>query len=113
MAVSLNELDDIMRKNRKWRDFGGGIKENNRLATVMKIVYAIALEPFKITSLNNPLQTKAYNYTYYLLNWSHPEAEKMFAQCRDHKREGWSGFYYSEMLRRDKQSQIIGWDGDI
>ena len=139
MSISLNDLSGILEAEKNWKDMGG-VKENTRAATIMKIVYALAKEPltkegihrtvhihkgkdilpkalqlaknnniifehkpgFKVTSLDSPLKTKAYGYTYYLLNWSHPSTENYFGVCRDHKPQGWSGYYYSERLKMEE-----------
>lgn len=141
MAITLDELGDILRNEKQWRDIGG-VKENTRAATIMKIVYALVKEPLtkegihratgvhkgavltaalevairknlvfehkpsiRYRSVDDPLKTKAYGYTYYLLNWSHSDAENFFAVYRDHRgyeQGDWSGYYYSEHLRHEE-----------
>lgn len=134
VTVSLDELSEILEKQQKWRDIGG-LKENTRAATIMKIIFALAKEPStkegihratgihknvvlptalhvairrnliferkpkaKYYSLDDPLKTKAYGYTYYLLNWSHPDSREYFLIYRDHigQKDTWGGRYYSE-----------------
>lgn len=132
----------------KWWDIGG-VRENTRAATIMKIVYALAKEPLTKEGIHRAMgihkgavldaalevstrknlvyehkpgrryysaddiqMAKAYGYTYYLLNWSHPDSKQLFVVYRDHTgwKYGWSSIYFTDYIEFLKMEKKTGLD---